>query len=45
VIVDDYEAVGACKAAVTDFRKGHGIADPLVIVDWTGVYWRKSTMA
>jgi O-methyltransferase len=40
-IVDDYGAVEGCRRAVTDFRIAHGIVEPLVEVDWTGVYWRK----
>ena len=31
----------ASKAAVHDFRGRHRITDPVVEVDWTGVYWRK----
>ena len=39
VIVDDYSLV-TCRAAVDDFRARHGIEQPLVEIDWTGVYWR-----
>lgn len=42
VIVDDYGAIEACKQAVHDFRKQHGIHDPIIPVDWTGVYWQRS---
>ena len=42
VIVDDYGAVPACKSAVHDYRDGHHIAEPIIEIDWTGVYWRKS---
>jgi O-methyltransferase len=42
VIVDDYSSVDACRQAVHDFRAAHDIDDPLVEVDWTGVYWRRS---
>jgi hypothetical protein len=41
VIVDDYGAMPPCRAAVTQFRAERGITDPLVEIDWTGVYWRK----
>ena len=41
VIVDDYGAIAACKAAVEDFRAKHSITAPLAEVDWTGVFWRK----
>jgi O-methyltransferase len=40
-IIDDYGAVPACKAAVHDFRERHRITDPILEIDWTGVYWRK----
>ena len=44
MIVDDYSSVDACRQAVHDFRKAHeSIDDPLVDVDWTGVYWRRSS--
>lgn len=41
VIVDDY-ALPTCMKAVTDFRHKREISDPIVPVDWTGIYWRKS---
>jgi O-methyltransferase len=40
-IIDDYGALEACRRAVHDFRTAHGIADPIVPIDWTGVYWRR----
>ncbi len=33
VIVDDYGAVPACRAAVTDFRETHGITAPIHDID------------
>jgi hypothetical protein len=42
VIVDDYGCIEACRQAITDFRTANGIDDPIVPVDWTGVYWRRS---
>lgn len=42
VIVDDYGAIPACRAAVDDFRTAHGVSEELVPVDWTGVYWRRA---
>ena len=42
VIVDDYGAWEPCRKAVDEFRARRGITDPIVEVDWTGVYWRKS---
>lgn len=40
-IIDDYGAVPACREAVTDFRRDNGIDEPLVEIDWTGVFWRR----
>ena len=42
VIVDDYGAVAGCRRAVDDYRAAHEVADALLEVDWTGVYWKKS---
>ena len=42
VIVDDYLLVEACRRAVDEFRASRGIDDPIVEIDWTGVYWRRS---
>ncbi|MBI3855113.1 MAG: class I SAM-dependent methyltransferase [Planctomycetes bacterium] len=42
LIVDDYNGVKACKAAVDDFRAQKGIKDPVETVDWTAVWWRKT---
>jgi len=42
VIVDDY-ALGGCRQAVDDFRRGRGITDPLIKIDWTGHYWQKTS--
>ncbi|WP_284236390.1 TylF/MycF family methyltransferase [Paenibacillus glycanilyticus] len=41
VIIDDY-SIGYCAAAVHDFRAIHNITDPLVVIDITGVYWKKT---
>jgi O-methyltransferase len=40
LIVDDY-SIPACKKAVQDYRQQHGIEEPIIEIDWTGVYWRK----
>jgi O-methyltransferase len=42
IIVDDYGCVPACAQATEDFRAERGITDPIIKVDWTGVYWQKS---
>lgn len=41
VIIDDYGAIPGCRLAVDEFRRDHGVAEPLTLIDWTGVYWRK----
>jgi O-methyltransferase len=41
LIVDDYGALEECRAAVTDFRAEHGIEEPLEVVDWACVRWRR----
>lgn len=41
LIVDDYGALDECAAAVDDFRREHGITEPLEKIDWTGVRWRR----
>jgi predicted O-methyltransferase YrrM len=43
VIVDDYGCVPECAKATEDYRKRHGITDPIQKIDWTGVYWRKAS--
>jgi O-methyltransferase len=40
-IVDDYGLFEACRQAVHDYRRRHGIAEPIRAVDWTGVYWQR----
>lgn len=40
-IVDDYSN-GPCRRAVADYRLQHKIAEEIVEVDWTGIYWKKS---
>lgn len=42
VIIDDYGAIDACRQATDDFRARRGIDDPMVQIDWTGWYWRRS---
>ncbi len=41
VIIDDYGAMPACRAAVEDFRMKHRITSPVQVIDWTGIWWRK----
>ena len=42
LIVDDYGCVAGCRQAVDDFRRTHGIVEPLQPIDWTGVFWRRN---
>jgi O-methyltransferase len=41
LIVDDYGALEPCRRAVDDYRREHDVTEPLVEVDWTGVYWQR----
>ena len=41
IIVDDYGCVAGCQQAVEDFRREHGIVEPIIGIDGWGVYWRK----
>jgi O-methyltransferase len=41
VIVDDYNALKACNAAIEDFRKKHDIRSELCMIDRYGAFWRK----
>jgi O-methyltransferase len=41
VIVDDYLGIAACRQAVDDYRRTHRIDEPIVPIDWAGVYWRR----
>lgn len=43
VIVDDYGAIRACRQAVQDYRDEHGITEEIVKIDYTGVYWKRSS--
>lgn len=45
VIIDDYGAVPGCRQAVHDFRTANSITDPMLEIDWSGVYWRKGSGA
>jgi hypothetical protein len=43
VIVDDYLLIPGCKAAVDDFRKALSIQDEIEKIDWSAVFWRRSS--
>jgi O-methyltransferase len=40
LIVDDFPLDG-CRRAIEDYREREGITEPIEVVDWTGIYWRK----
>lgn len=42
VIVDDFGAVPACRAAIEDYRSELGITAPIREIDWSGVYWQRA---
>jgi hypothetical protein len=41
LIVDDYQVVEECRAAVGDFRRERGIGEPLEMIDRMGARWRR----
>jgi hypothetical protein len=43
VIVDDYQLIEECRAAVDEFRRQHGITEPIEKIDWNGVRWRRAS--
>jgi O-methyltransferase len=45
LIVDDYGSFAGCRRAVDDFRRKHGIEEPLERVDSTCVRWRRESDA
>ena len=45
LIIDDYGAIPACRAAVEDYRTQNGIDAEKHQVDWTGIWWQKPAEA
>jgi O-methyltransferase len=43
LIVDDYGLIPECHAAVHDFRRDHGIGEPIEKIDFNGIRWRKTS--
>jgi hypothetical protein len=41
VIVDDYR-IPSCRAAIEEFRRSSGIADEMIDIDASSVYWRRT---
>lgn len=42
IIIDDFGAIGACAQAVHDYRASELITDPIIPIDFAGVYWQKT---
>jgi O-methyltransferase len=42
VLVDDYGSWPSCRQAVHDYRTAQRISDPIIRVDTSGIYWRRS---
>ena len=42
IIVDDYGFIESCKKAVHDFLDKRSLSPDIHVVDWTGVYWKKT---
>ena len=42
VIIDDYGYIHSCRQAVHDFREANQIRDEIKLIDWSGVYWKRS---
>jgi O-methyltransferase len=40
-IVDDYGYIASCRSAVEDYRRNHGISEPIRAIDWGGVFWQR----
>ncbi len=41
LVVDDYRQLEECRSAVDEFRRDHGIDEPIENIDWNGVRWRR----
>jgi len=42
MIIDDY-GWDNCREAVEDYRREHGITEPITEIDWVGAYWRRGS--
>ena len=42
IIVDDYGDFPQCKIAVDEFREKNNISNPIISIDWSGIYWIKN---
>jgi O-methyltransferase len=41
LIIDDYALIKECRWAVDDYRREHGITEPIEKIDAWGVHWRR----
>jgi O-methyltransferase len=41
LVIDDYGLIPECRVAVDDFRREHGITEPIEKIDWNGARWRR----
>ena len=42
LIVDDYQLIRECRAAVDDYRRDHDIREPIHKIDWCSIRWRRA---
>ena len=42
LIVDDYQLIRECRAAVDDYRRDHDIQEPIHEIDWCSIRWRRA---
>ncbi|MFV8315936.1 TylF/MycF/NovP-related O-methyltransferase [Mycobacterium sp. 23] len=40
-IIDDYHSIDACRQAVADYRRSHGVSEDIIEIDGSGVLWRR----
>lgn len=45
LIVDDYGGISSCREAIDTYRAQHHIGDPILKIDNSGVFWRKTAAA
>jgi O-methyltransferase len=43
VIIDDFGALPGCRQAVLDYRERYGITEEIQEIDWSAVYWRRTS--
>jgi len=45
LVIDDYGSFDGCRRAVDEFRREHGLTDPIEAIDHTGARWRRESDA